>query len=312
MDPIPSPRAAASPNVHIMPAHVHPLPVGKARHLKCHQLGVQGFSFYQLGAAWAKKANNSPKGSNFWPPVLRMLGHDERKSFCSGCGAPYHMYHAHTCAFAPRGQGMTPQMPPVSTAWVFILSDRHSTGKKANNPANGPTFAFKFLKCPYPMDPIRSPSAAAVPERTHNALLGISSSWAGHETSNAINQQCRGFQSITYAQHGQKKPTSPQRVQLVASSSPRARPQLDPISSPVAVASPNVHIMPAHVRSFPVSRPRNLKCHQSAMEVFSFYQLGVVWAKNPITPKAPNSCLRVLPEPVPDGPHFFSKGSGVP
>ena len=62
MDPISFPRAAASPNVHIMPSNVHSFPVSRAQHVKCHHSAVQGSSFYQLGAVRTKKPITPPKG----------------------------------------------------------------------------------------------------------------------------------------------------------------------------------------------------------------------------------------------------------
>ena len=44
MDAIRFPLAAASPRVHIMPLVLHAFPIGRARHVKCHQEAVQGFS----------------------------------------------------------------------------------------------------------------------------------------------------------------------------------------------------------------------------------------------------------------------------
>ena len=117
---IPSSVDATSPNVHIMPAHVPSLPVGRARQLKCHQSAVQGFSFYELYAVWVKKANNPSKGSNLWPQVLRLLGPNGPDCFSSACGVPYRTNNARSYAFNPPVQGTIPEMPLVSGGGIFI------------------------------------------------------------------------------------------------------------------------------------------------------------------------------------------------
>ena len=90
MDPIPFALVVASPGVHIMPSPVHAFPVGRAEHVKCHQSAGQGFSFYQLGSLWAKKANNPPKGPTCPPPppLLQVPGPYGPHSFCIGCSVP--------------------------------------------------------------------------------------------------------------------------------------------------------------------------------------------------------------------------------
>ena len=65
---------------------------------------------------------------------------------------------------------------------------------------------------------------------------------------------------------------------------PKCLSPMDPIVFPTAVASPSVYILTITVHLLPVGRGKHLKCPPSAVQGFSFYQLGAVRAKKPITP----------------------------
>ena len=87
MDPHASPAAAAPPNVHIMPAHVHSMPMCRTPNLRSRQLAVRGFhsiSYTQYG----QKEANDPKGSNLCLRVLRVPGANVPNSSSGGCFVP--------------------------------------------------------------------------------------------------------------------------------------------------------------------------------------------------------------------------------
>ena len=63
----------------------------------------------------------------------------------------------------------------------------------------------------------------------------------------------------------------------------------------------------------PISRSQHFKCHRSAVQGFSLYQMDALQAKNGNKPpKASNLSLTVLRVPVPNGPDLFCSDCGAP
>ena len=86
-----------------------------------------------------------------------------------------------------------------------------------------------------------------------------------------------------------------------------------PIPFAVAAAPPGGHIMPSLQPGLPISRSQRFKCHQSAVQGFSPYQLDALQAeRGNEPPKASNLSLTDLRVPVLNGPNFFGIGCGAP
>ena len=81
-----------------------------------------------------------------------------------------------------------------------------------------------------------------------------------------------------------KKPNNPPKGPTGAFVFSKCLSPMAPIVFSTAAASPSVRILTITVHWRPVGGGQHLKCHQSAVQGFSFYQLGAVRAKKPITP----------------------------
>ena len=85
-----------------------------------------------------------------------------------------------------------------------------------------------------------------------------------------------------------------------------------PIPCAMAAASHGVHIMPALQHGLPISRSEPLKCHQSAVQRFSPYQLDALQAKKGNEPPKRRTCPSQFSKSVPNGPDSFCSGCGAP
>ena len=86
-----------------------------------------------------------------------------------------------------------------------------------------------------------------------------------------------------------------------------------PIPFAVAVAPPEVYIMPLLQLELPTSSSQHFKCHQLAVQGFSLYHRDALLAKKGNEPpKASNLSLTILRVPVPNGPDSFCSGYGAP
>ena len=271
--------AAASPNVHIMPANGHSPPLGRARNLKCHLSAVNGFSSYELCAVWAKKANSPPRGET--------CAH-----YFSACTARWiqillqwlqrpltDTYFPHMCIQSPWAGHHTSTAVRNAVQRFSFYQLCAVWAKKANNPPKGPTCAFQFSACPAPMDPIPSPVAAAsanmhiMPAYAHSVPLSTPRILKCHQL--AVQRFSCYHLCGAWAKKANNPPKGPTcAFQFSASLAP-----MDPIPSPMTAAPPTVYIRPAHVHSLPVGRARHLKCNQLAVQGFSFYQ-----SKKPTNP----------------------------
>ena len=69
--------------------------------------------------------------------------------------------------------------------------------------------------------------------------------------------------------------------------------------------------MPSLQPELPISRSQHFKCHQSAVQGISLYQLDALQAKKGNKPpKALNLSLRAIRMPVPNGPNSFCSDLG--
>ena len=186
MDPNPSLVPNASPNVHIMPGHAHSLTVGRARNLTCNQSGVQGFSFYQLCAVWAKKANNPSNvrtcGQRFSPCTAPM---DPKPSPAAAAPPNIHIMPVHVHSM-PMCRTPNLRSHQAAVRGFHSISYMQYGEKEANNPqraqlvpSSSPRarpqctqFLLRWLLCPLTY--------------TSCPHMWIPSPWARHGTSNAI------------------------------------------------------------------------------------------------------------------------------
>ena len=113
---------------------------------------------------------------------------------------------------------------------------------------------------------------------------------AHHNLSKVTSQQCRGFHPTSWMHCQQKKAMNPQSVELVPHSSPSVRPQWSQFLLQWLRRPLGVHIMPSLQPGLPISRSQPFKCHQSAVQRFSPYQLDALQAKKGNEPPKRRTC----------------------
>ena len=135
---------------------------------------------------------------------------------------------------------------------------------------------------------------------------------AGHNKSNAITQQCKGFQSSQLATIRAKKGNNPGKNRTFASPFSQCLAPIDPIFTPLAAASPGAHLMPSRVHAFPGGSTQHVKCHMLVCRGFHSTQLGAVWANksnNPTKVQFVPSAFSKCPAPVDPIPSAFAAAS---
>ena len=162
---------------------------------------MQGFSFYHLGAVWANKASNPPKG-----PTCAFE--------FSECPCPMDRILFSVAAVSPSVRILT-----TTVHWLAVGTAQHLKchqsaaqgfswyhlgpvwAKKASHPPKGPTCAFEFSECPFPMGPIPFSVAVASPSVR---ILTTTVHWLPVGTAQHLQCQQSGVQRISFYRLGRQ------------------------------------------------------------------------------------------------------------
>ena len=312
MVPIPFAVGAVPRGLHIMPSLQSGLPISGSQPFKCHQSAVQRFSPYQLDALQANKGNE--------PPTRRTC-----PSQFSECPSPM-VPIPFAVAAVPRGLHIMPSLQsglPISGSQPFKCHQsavqRFSPyqldalqAKKGNEPPKRRTCPSQFSECPSPMVPIPFAVAAAphgvhiMPSLQSGLPVSTSQPFKCHES---VAQRFSPYQlDALQAKKGNEGP----KLRTCPSQFSECPSPMVPIPFAVAAVPPGVHIMPSLQSGLPISTSQPFKCHQSAVQRFSPYQLDALQAKKGNEPPMRHSSLTVPRVPVPNGSNSFCSGSGAP
>ena len=154
--------------------------------------------------------------------------------------------------------------------------------KKRSEPPKRRSCPSQFSECPCPMVPISFCSGCNVSWGTHNALTSTRTSHQQITTlgmSQVSNAEVFTLPTRCIAsKREQEKAMNPESVEDVLHSSLSARPQWSQFPLQRLRRPPEVQIMPSLPPGLPISRLRRLKCHPSAVQRFSPYQLHALQA----------------------------------
>ena len=290
MVPIPFAVAAAPPGVHMMPSLQPGLPISTSQRFKCHQSAVQSFSPYQLDALQAKKGNE--------PPKLRTC-----PSQFSACPSPMVPIPFAVATAPPRGHSMPSLQPglPISRSQPFKCHrsavQRFSPyqldalqAKKGNEPPKRPTCPSQFSGCPSPMVPIPFAVAAAPPGVHMMPSLQPGLPISRSQPFKCHQSAVQRFSPYQLDALQAKKGNEPPKRRTCPSQFSKCPSPMVPIPFAVAAAPPRVHIMPSLQPGLPISTSQRFKCHQSAVQRFSPYQLDALQAKKGNDPPKCRTC----------------------
>ena len=162
--------------------------------------------------------------------------------------------------------------------------------KKGNEPPKRRHCPSQFSKCPSPMVPIPFAVAAAppwvhrMPSLQPGLPIGTSQPFKCHQS---IVQRFSPYQLDALQA---KKGNEPPKRRTCPSQFSECPSPMVPIPFAVAAASHGVDIMPALQHGLPISRSEPFKCHQSAVQRFSPYQLDALQAKKGNEPPKRRTC----------------------
>ena len=155
----------------------------------------------------------------------------------------------------------------------------HCKQKKGNEPPKRRTCPSQFPECPSPMVPIAFAVAAAppwvhiMPAPQPGLPISRSQRFKCHQSA------AHGFSPYQVDALQAKKGNEPPKCRTCPSQFLECPSPMVPIPFAVAAAPPRVHIMPSLQPGLPISRSQPFKCHQSAVQGFSPYQLDPLQAK---------------------------------
>ena len=185
--------------------------------------------------------------------------------------------------------------------------------KKGNEPPKRQTCPSQFPECPSPTVPIPFAVAAAPPWVHIMPSLQPGLPIRRSQRFKCHRSAVQGFSPYQLDALQAKKGNEPPKLRTCSSQFSECPSPMVPIPFAVAAAPPGIHIMPSLQPGLPISRSQRFKCHQSAVQEFSPYQLDALQAKKrQRTPKASNLSLTVPRVPVPNGPNRFCSGCGAP
>ena len=170
--------------------------------------------------------------------------------------------------------------------------------KKGNEPPKRRTCPSQFSECPSPMVPIPFVVAAVprevhiMPSLQHGLPISKSQPFKCHQS--AVHRFSPYQLHALQAKKGNEPPkrrTCPSKFSECPS--PMVR-----ISFAVAAVPREVHIMPSLQCGLPISRSQPFKCHQSAVQRFSPYQLDALHAKKGNEPRKRRTCPSQFSESV--------------
>ena len=162
--------------------------------------------------------------------------------------------------------------------------------KKSNEPRKRRTCPSQFFECPSPMVPIPF-AVAAMPLGVHMMpLLRTGLPISTSQPFKCHQSAVRWFSSYQLdALQAKKGNEAPTRQSCPSQLSECPSPMV-PIPFAVAAAPPGVYMMPSLQSGLPISRSQPFKCHQSAVQRFSPYQLDALQAKKGNEAQTRQSC----------------------
>ena len=162
--------------------------------------------------------------------------------------------------------------------------------KKGNEPPTRPTCPSQFSECQSPMVPIPFAVAAAphgvhiMPSLQHGFPISKSQPFKCHQSA------VQRFSPYQLDAWQAKKGNEPPKCRTCPSQFPECPSPMVPIPFAVAAALHGVNIMPSLQPGLPMSRSQPFKCHRSAVQRFSPYQLDALQAKKGNEPPTCRTC----------------------
>ena len=159
-----------------------------------------------------------------------------------------------------------------STNWT------HCKRKMALNPPKRPTCRKQFSECPSQTVPIAF-GVATAPLGVHimpSLKPNLPGGRAQHIKCHQSTVQGFSLTLTNWRQRKQKKGNKVPKASNLSLTVLRVAVPSGPNSFCTGCAPPGVHIIPSLRRDLPVGRAQHVKCHQSAVQGFSLYQLDTV------------------------------------
>ena len=180
----------------------------------------------------------------------------------------------------------------------------HYKQKKGNEPPKRLTCPSQFSECPSPMVPIPF-AVAAAPLGVHS--MPSLQPWLPMSRSQLFKCHQSPVQRFSPYQLDAlqaKKGNEPPKLRTCPSQFSECPSPMVPIPFAVAAAPPRRHSMPSLQPWLPISTSQPFKCHQSAVQRLSCYQLDALQAEKGNEPPKRRTCPSQFSECLPNGPNY--------